>query len=1069
MLYFYIMDTYKSKYLKYKTKYFTEKQHNQYNQTGGNLAEYADFDVKETQISSLSRNFLQDLILYSSKGDLTCKRLHEILTYVNPKTKKNEVFLHFFKSKNSELEGCYLIMIKGSNDDILIKLAESSRFPRGFPIIWKPNEFCNLYGFYPKFSNDAMEEDASDDTDFINVKQIEFNFKYSGYLIQVFAFRINGKDYWTLCSKNSTSNTYTINAKKIIESKINEVLVRKMIDNNIHFSGECMSICDQKHGAVVLREDIVITSVARGHWVKIIEPADEYSDPYINQSGFIYSSGANMFVDFFSQTKTFAFCMEHGLSIDTIYKITTKEADKVTLIEADEVTSTESDEVTPTDTGKVTSIETGIDNHASDFLQKLSSNRNIMTLKTFQLFWDDVMSKYSDNVDSKTGNVKHLDILGNVLEGLIIKVSYSDDKPNKTIKYKFPFYTIRTMFLRKFFEKYDTLLVPKEYYKAAENFVNYWVVPDTNKGKEYWNYMTSLIIFNYKQWKAEYDKLTFKKTSQCDETLGLNIFLVDKLEKLPEFKLNPAIDYKDLYDKHKAEVFRLLASEAENRPKLNMVLSLGPIGSGKTTISQILSEIGQKRFTHVDGDILDLDSEEVSILKEERNPYTRWNITRSFLENKVPIVSMGGGVLTGGTDKDKRFEYYSDLVSQFGPVNLVVLPMLPINGNDFIILEGADLRIFIDEFIKKDLSTPTHPHVKAVHDIFMSKERLQTAIDDRERRGVPMNASIDVLYGVTTRNYSISKNIINFLKENNSINRLILYPTIRPENRTQIIQKIEDIKPLINKLSIINLDPSKVRFKQRRILVKYTLYGETKMHHITYDYSKGTNTLEFNPLHTSKQNIKMPGKFYNIPENGMYEKFVTDINSIIIDAENYISTEPSQLQSQLVSKITSLVAKIKPLAELLQGGSTIEKHLNILQKTREYNEMVKDVNSLKNMIQKTKGQSEQIVLPVTTISFIVVDLKKLVSVYGSDLINRAHITVNSGLHEPLLMKDATEYINKIINREATYPYVLSLPVHQKKGSGSRSYLFAQTEGADVKIIPHQDIEVTIRGIFYLQN
>ena len=1061
------MDSYKSKYLKYKTKFLIEKQHNQYNQynqIGGNLAEYADFDIKANQISSLSRDFLRDLNLYSSKGDLTCKRLHEILTYINPETEtvQKEVFLNFFKSTNLELEGCYLITIKGSNDNILIKLAESSRFPRGFPIIWKPNEFCNLYGFYPKFSNDELKEEASDDTDFINVKQIDFNFKYSGYLIQIFAFRNNGKNYWSLCSKNSTSNTYTINAKKIIESKITEVLIRKMIDNNIHFSGECMSVCNQKHGAIVLRQDIVVTSVARGHWVKIIEPADEYSDPYINQLGFIYSSGANMFVDFFSQTKTFAFCMEHGLSIDTIYKITTNEADKVTLREVDEVTLTESDEVTPTEAGKVTSIEAGIDNHASDFLQKLSSNRNIMTLDTFQLFWDDVMSKYRDNVDSKTGNVKHQDILGNILEGLIIKVSYSDDKPNKTIKYKFPFYTIRTMFLRKFLEKNDTLLMPREYYIDAEEFVNHWVVPDTNKGKEYWNYMTSLIIFNYKQWKAEYDTLIFKKTTQCDETLGLHIFLVNKLEKLPEFKLDPTINYKDLYDRHKAEVFRLLATEAENRPKLNMVLALGPIGSGKTTISQILSEISQKRFTHVDGDVLDLDPDEVSILKEERPPYTRWNITRSFLEEKVPIVSMGGGALIGGSN----FEYYSDLVSQFGPVNLVVLPMLPIDGDDFIILEGDDLRLFIDEFIKKDLSTPTHPHVKAVYDIFMSKERLQTAMDDRKRRGVPMNASLDKLYNVATDNYSISKNIINFLKKNNSINRLILYPTLRPENRTQVIKKIAGISSLINRLSIINLDPSKVRFKQRRILVKYTLNGETKMHHITYDYSTEGNTLEFNPLQTTKQNIKMPGKFYNIPENGMYEKFVSDINSIIIDAENYISTAPTQL----VSKITSLVAKIKPLVELLQVGSTIEKHLNILQKSREYNEMVTNVNSLKTMIQKTKGRIEQIVLPVTTISFIVVDLKKLDHLYGSDLINRAHITVNPGLHTPSLMKDATKFIYKIINREATYPYILSLLVNQKKGGGSRSYIFAHTnEREELTIIPHQDIEVTIRGIFYLQN
>ena len=46
-------------------------------------------------------------------------------------------------------ENVYLVMIIGSNDKLLIKLASKYGFPRGFPIIWIPNISMQYFGFYP--------------------------------------------------------------------------------------------------------------------------------------------------------------------------------------------------------------------------------------------------------------------------------------------------------------------------------------------------------------------------------------------------------------------------------------------------------------------------------------------------------------------------------------------------------------------------------------------------------------------------------------------------------------------------------------------------------------------------------------------------------------------------------------------------------------------------------------------------------------------------------------------------------------------------------------------------------
>jgi hypothetical protein len=167
--------------------------------------EYINFDERVVDSNTLRERFIDDMELFGNAGDNTCKLLKTLMD-----REKRSLRLNCWQTTNENplLNECYLIMIKGSNDGLLIRLAKECNFPRGFPIIWIPNQYIRFYGFYPKFANDAKEEKPTDDKVFRGVKEIDFNFKYSGFLVQFVPFKLKGHLFWTMCSKNATSNEF---------------------------------------------------------------------------------------------------------------------------------------------------------------------------------------------------------------------------------------------------------------------------------------------------------------------------------------------------------------------------------------------------------------------------------------------------------------------------------------------------------------------------------------------------------------------------------------------------------------------------------------------------------------------------------------------------------------------------------------------------------------------------------------------------------------------------------------------------------------------------------------------
>jgi hypothetical protein len=402
---------YKTKYLKYKNKYLNLKK------GGAGKDNYVEFEYIDQNnlenIKALKDSFFMELEEYSTK-DIVCHNLYNI---INVEYKKK--FRYKFYIKEIGDIKCYLVIITGVNDEVLKKVGKKYGFPRGFPIIWIPNKLLNMYGFYPKFENDKRKEDELNREAFKDASEMKFNFKYSGFLGQVISFELNGNYYWTTCAKNSSCNDYSRNIARLIESSMTDKLLCIMTKEHIHFCGETMSYDDQVHGARVLDEKLVVTLVAKGHSLEKIKISNSKNSSLHSHTRTVIQENCALtsFIEPFNQEEMHNFCMTYNLSVDKIFKITSYAC-------------------------------------IINFMLGLNDIRNFITLDLFMEYLDNFRSNNPENCSFENGNISHESVLGNILEGLIIKVNKTENKDPVTIKYKFPFYTSRTMLLRAYLGDY---------------------------------------------------------------------------------------------------------------------------------------------------------------------------------------------------------------------------------------------------------------------------------------------------------------------------------------------------------------------------------------------------------------------------------------------------------------------------------------------------------------------------------------------------------------------------------------------------------------------------------------
>ena len=116
------------------------------------------------------------------------------------------------------------------------------------------------------------------------------------------------------------------------------------------------------------------------------------------------------------------------------------------------------------------------------FFNDLDSNRNVMTDERFE----QLLSKHFPDGAS----MKHREILGNVLEGLVLVLYNANGDYVGTLKYKFPFYTVRTFMLRAAGDKlkhFGTFVNQRwmpslTFINLMESYLQRWVTREDDRG-----------------------------------------------------------------------------------------------------------------------------------------------------------------------------------------------------------------------------------------------------------------------------------------------------------------------------------------------------------------------------------------------------------------------------------------------------------------------------------------------------------------------------------------------------------------------------------------------------------
>jgi shikimate kinase len=857
---------------------------------------YVEFNqtISGSELKDMDKSFMKDLENLSSH-DQNCKLLLSIIRlYKYNKTNFRESLnVKYFRS--SDLDGVILIIISGNSDKLLNRLASECQFPRGFPIIYIPNKSIHMYGFYPKFENDDRQDVIENSDEFKDIAYLTFNYKYSGFLGQLIPFKYNDTYYYTTCAKNSTGNKFSKEIHRIIKDKCTQEVIEDLVEKNLHICGETMSKYDQVHGSKVLQDSFIVTMIAVGHCVNFSyvtkdTNVDQDASANAEEDGF-FSFGLD------NEVLSSDEDVSSELEVVSIYGHTYSESEK-SLIKF--LNGVEVLEKSLEYSFSVDNIFT-INDKSILFLQTLSKDRNYLNLTRFQQIIDDLGSV----VEVKSGNFDHASALGDVLEGIIIKILYNNGN-KKTLKLKFPYYTIRTMFLRNTFFKlndesskvnlnYINSLAEvitnnpcggSAYKDAIARFKDQWVIND-GVGKLYYDLVCNLLCENLQAWCADYINL-YTSFIQSDEVNGLlysegssaneigypfyafHIYVIDRVfnELFPS--VNTFEKAREVLQQRNMDVPVILSSVKASTP-VNIIFVFGAIGTGKSTFGNKLQKLIGDGSVHIDGDILDLEvSENVYALGEERNPYTIWKMIEAMLLNgKLPIITTGGGVFSD-------YKIFKEFGTMLKNVNL------NFNISAYI---SSNLREII-HYNNSDEFSPVLDNY--VRNLYFDDDRLLKCVLYRNWASSKTDPKFKAIKGNNERNFNIVKDLLRDYK----VNDLYLFPAINsPDEMDTVVFDSSNVSVSNNNNEIMKY-ASLATFGQKRVLVSYNYREQDgsyklKFHHITAFYDPAKN------IHYAGEQIfnqTIDGVYYKLysdrtnPDNGSIELIVLD-NELLNEIE----------------------------------------------------------------------------------------------------------------------------------------------------------------------------------------
>lgn len=779
---------------------------------GSLSAEFVSFEFIEDPKHVLSQQFLA-----------SSPRIANII--------KNEkgVKLGFHKCK---YDNVFIVMVKGPRSDHkLVELGVKYNFPRGFPVLWRPDVTADpvrYFGFLPKFENDDrqhIDKFTAED----NIRSIYFFKKWSGFLTQLIVWQSEtGKRYWTVCSKNSASNDsiFIQDAHRLFAPLITDQLVSEMITENLHVCAEMMSKNDQVHGSRVLTETPVITVVGKR------VPQNK------KDSGF---------VEFLDHQSVVKFCVRNNLPCDSAISISGTES-------------------------------------CISFLNGITLERDFFDNRKFDAF----IAGMNGNVNILKGTVSHETVLGNCLEGLVLRME--TNKGLITRKYKFPGYTIRTMLFRTEFENNITIgALAKE---KARRFTEHWCV--TDGGKKYWfdKALEGFIVHST------------GSLQNNDQSVGWHIQLADYLET------TQARDYDAIFDE-----------QCKKSISDTVVIVIGPIGIGKSTVAAQLAK-SIPNSIDIDGDDLGLGRDRTLRLGKERNDYTMSKIVHTLQRGKTPIISSGGGVFFTMKKKDHVF-VLRDFIQKALGINVKIVVAIP----------STDVNTF---------RPGSKFDADGLKKLYSDTQRVKSVVKQRIKEGkwsLPKTTSSATATkkshgGNAKKNgggnekqqdeIKFAEFIANKSKQNLTFAMLLVesiadewfyYPPIRTEIYDEQIKSLLLPAEASKKLIIWpnREDRLVARFAQVRVLVEITAVGRDDpfIGHVTYAYDEKRGTrYTLDDLRKIAVLGCYKGFIYTIPSDSDPSKTVSvaiPAESLHTDKRTHITVDAGNHEPRLMSDVSKAI------------------------------------------------------------------------------------------------------------------------------------------------------------------
>ena len=498
--------------------------------------------------------------------------------------------LKYSAAHNRQLD-TYMFTFNGWSDSMMIKYAKTYQFPRGCPVLWKPGHFIDIRGFYPKFENDKLTETGFDSRVLEGASSIEFFLKWSGFLIQLFSFEIEGCYYWSVLSKSKADlkNPFVQLGRKLIEPKITYDLAKELADNHLYLGAEGLSSEDDMHGYIARMNAAIVTCIGQG----------TYANLKSNKNIFF----ENRIVQYRKHNEITEFCRKFRLSCDNAISIR------------------------------------GDYHMLAAFTNLLFARRDFMKIRDFRRTFEMFERQYPAGCLVSSGTASHEAVAGDILEGMVFSIT-GIDGDQTTEKVKLPYYTWRTMFLRSWLGAGGLKKQGRESNRIAD--VNFITMESLSKMVAYTErWCTS------PEGKAHFMKMMKAAafTLQCSGQIAVNgkmctmitenlhVYLADEIEQLS----NEALE-------ERAKSFDKMLTTCMPLDGFPVVCCfvLGPIGAGKTTFSERLERETGDMALHIDGD--NVAGNYTEFLGSERSDASKAALYRCILQGKHPIFSTGGGV-----------------------------------------------------------------------------------------------------------------------------------------------------------------------------------------------------------------------------------------------------------------------------------------------------------------------------------------------------------------------------------------------------------------------------------------